>query len=1129
MENKVLAQLYENEVVKDVLGKNIHVGNLYPMEEALVLASAFQKDRKTRIVVKKNKYEAQQLYQRLSPLVDNVLLFVMEESLRVQMIASSPEDKEQMILSLNDCIFNDSPRIVICNTAAFLRYLPKKEVYESCCLSLEVNQEISMEELKKKLYRNGYIKVNYVDRPRSFATRGGIIDVYSLEYENPIRIEFFDTEIDSIRLFDEKTQRTIRTIDKVQIGPATDILFSDEEIQEIQSQVKEKLEKTCSKLNEDEKEILIDHIEKDLRNIENYDSENKLYLYYAYLHPDSILDYIDGEVILSSVEEVERFEKQLKEENISFLQEWAQDYRYLSKYSVFHDLVRLEKDKKFSYFHEFLDFENPIMSNIFPIEKMNSVKETLNQYSFHHLYIAVSPEHQKFIPLDELDCSYEFINCDFTEGFVYEDKLVITNHEIINKSFVKPRFRKKFKEGQILENILELQPNDYVVHEQYGIGQYLGIITKENNGKIQDYLHVIYAKGNSLYVPLSQFQLVRKYISKEGVGIKLSDLGTNKWKKTKEKVNQRVEEIAEKLVDLYALRNQNIGYAFPEDDALQEEFDNAFEYEPTEDQIIATEEIKQEMMKEKPMDHLLCGDVGFGKTEVAMRAAFKAIMSRKQVALLCPTTILSMQHYKSFLDRFDYTGARIELVNRFVPNAKIKEIMKDVKEGSVDIVIGTHKLLNKSFVFKDLGLLIVDEEQRFGVEHKERIKEVTNSVDVLTLSATPIPRTLQMSLIGVRTISQLNTPPAHRHPIQTYVMEKRGNVVKEVIQRELSRGGQVFYLYNKVSDIYSVAKKIQEAFPDIKVGVAHGQMNRETIEDTMMEFAENQFQVLVCTTIIETGLDIANANTIIIENADKFGLSQLYQIRGRVGRRERIGYCYLLVQPQKELTEQASKRLKSIKEFTQLGSGYKIAMRDLTIRGAGDMLGPQQAGFIDQIGLDLYLEMLANAIARKKGEVIPEKEEPQKVSNVRLNGYIPQQFTENDGDKLSIYQDIYRIKNVKELAEYETKVQDLYGRIPKEVAQLFEQKKLDIFMNVEGVDSLRELESSIVITMTPTWTNSCNGVKLFEVMNLISKKINLRLKNKKIEIAIMKKGKYLDLLMKVIYELENNEEIYAPR
>ncbi|MBQ0065660.1 MAG: transcription-repair coupling factor [Firmicutes bacterium] len=1129
MKNKILELLSGNDVVQEILKKNKHVGNLYPMEEALVLASAFQKDNKTRIIVKKNKYEAQQLYQRLSPIVDNVLLFVMEESLRVQMIASSPEDKEQMILSLNECIFNDTPRIIICNTAAFLRYLPKKEVYQSCCLELEVNQEFSMEELKNRLYRNGYAKVNYVDRPRSFASRGGIVDIYSLEYENPIRVEFFDTEIDSIRFFDEKTQRTIGTTNKIQIGPATDILFSDQEIQTIEEQVKEKLEKTCAKLNEDEKEVLIDQVEKDLRSIENYDADNRLYLYYAYLQPDSILDYVDGQVILSSQEEVERFERQLKEENITFLQELVQDYRYLAKYSVFHDLIRLEKNRKFSYFHEFLDYDNPIVSNIYPIEASNNILDTLRNYSFKNLYIALSEENRKALPLEELSCSYEFINPDFNEGFVYEDNLILTNHEIQKKTNIKPRFKKKFKEGQVLENILELQPNDYVVHEQYGIGQYVGIITKETNGRKLDYLHVIYAKGDSLFVPLSQFQLVRKYISKEGVGIKLSELGTNKWQKTKEKVNQRVEEIAGKLVELYAVRNQNIGFAFPEDDALQIEFDNAFEYEPTDDQLIATEEIKQEMMKEKPMDHLLCGDVGFGKTEVAMRAAFKAIMSNKQVALLCPTTILSMQHYKSFKERFGYTGARIELVNRFVPPAKIKEITKAVEEGSVDIVIGTHKLLNKSFVFKDLGLLIVDEEQRFGVEHKERIKEVTNSVDVLTLSATPIPRTLQMSLIGVRTISQLNTPPAHRHPIQTYVMEKRGNVIKEVIQRELSRGGQVFYLYNKVSDIYLVAKKIQEDFPDIKVGVAHGKMDRETIEETMMDFAENKFQVMVCTTIIETGLDIANANTIIIENADKFGLSQLYQIRGRVGRRDKIGYCYLLVQPQKELSEQASKRLKSIKEFTQLGSGYKIAMRDLTIRGAGDMLGPQQAGFIDQIGLDLYLEMLANAIARKKGEAPLEKAEPQKQSAVRLNGYIPEQFTENDGDKLSLYQDIYRIRNVKELAEYEKKVQDLYGRIPKQVAQLFEQKKLDIFTNVEGVDSLRELETSIIITMTPKWTNHCNGVKLFEVMNGISKKIQMRLKNNRIEIAIMKKGKYLDLLMKIIYELENNEVIYAPR
>ena len=701
---------------------------------------------------------------------------------------------------------------------------------------------------------------------------------------------------------------------------------------------------------------------------------------------------------------------------------------------------------------------------------------------------------------------------------------MLTEKELFIQKTKQRRYKKTFKEGQIIESVLELEKYDYVVHEQYGIGQYLGIVTKEVNKQKLDYLHIIYAGGDDLFVPLSQFQLVRKYISKEGVGIHLSKLGSDQWKKTKAKVNKKVEEIAERLIELYASRNENIGFAYAPDDALQQEFEEAFIYEPTPDQIRATEEIKREMEKPKPMDHLLCGDVGFGKTEVAMRCAFT---NGKQVVFLCPTTILSMQHYQTLSKRFAYTGANIALVNRFVSTKEIKEIKQKLAAGMIDIVIGTHKLLNKTFQYKDLGLLIIDEEQRFGVTHKERIKEMKNSIDVLSLSATPIPRTLQMSLIGVRTISQLNTAPAQRHPIQTYVMEKRGRVIKEIIQRELSRSGQVFYLYNDISKIYKVAESLQTLFPDAQIGVAHGRMSRDEIEKTMIDFANKVYDVLVCTTIIETGLDIENANTMIIENADRFGLSQLYQIRGRVGRREKIAYCYLMVQPNKVLNEQARKRLKSIKEFTQLGSGYKIAMRDLTIRGAGDLLGPQQAGFIDQIGLDLYLEMLGNAIKTKKGEKVEETKE--KTAKIAMNGYIPKEFTSNDGDKLSLYQDISKVHSPKELDAYKKRIEDLYGRIPASVEKLFERRRIDLFVNQPGVDSLMEKQNEICLTMDEAWSSQCDGVKLFETMNEISRKIQLSLKAGKIEIVINNQKNPYDLLMKIIQVLTEDGESYARR
>ncbi len=1131
MKSQILDHLSNNEVVQEILSQGEHIGNLFEMEEALVLASAFRQDHKTRIIIKNNRYQAQQCFQRLEPLVDDVLLFVMEESLRVQSIASSPEDNEQMLYTLTQCVLDPKPRLIICNVAAFLKFLPDVDVFRTNCFKLEVDQSIEMNTLKERLNMAGYSKVNYVDRPCTYASRGGIIDVYTLQYEHPIRIEFFDTDIESIRFFDEQSQRTIESISSIQFGPASDLLFTQEQRDHIHSIVQETLEKETKKLSEDQSQYLQDYIEADLRALDSFDIDPRLYWYFSFVSPKQLLDYVDGIVIFSSQEEVENYAKQLNEENIAFMQEMVQDARWLPKYMMFHDIYELEKKHTIQMFHQFLDYQHPIESHIQSIERVDlPLSEIIMNIHNKNVYFALDQEQRTRIQpmLEEVSFSYEWMDPIFYEGFSYENFAVYTAHELFSTNTIKKRFKKSFKEGQILSDVLDLHPNDYVVHEQYGIGQYLGIVTRNVQGKKLDYLHVMYRDGGDLYVPLSQFQLVRKYVSKEGVGIQLSKLGSDQWKKTKEKVNKRVEKIAKELVNLYAARNQNIGFAFSPDDALQREFDEAFEFESTPDQIQATAQIKAEMEKSKPMDHLLCGDVGFGKTEVAMRVAFKAIANGKQVAVLCPTTILSMQHFQTFTKRFENVGVNIGLINRFETSKNIKKVKEGLANGSIDIVIGTHKLLNKTYQFKDLGLLIVDEEQRFGVTHKERIKQMKNSVDVLSLSATPIPRTLQMSLIGVRTISQLNTPPAQRHPIQTYVMEKRGSVVKEIIQRELSRNGQVFYLYNNVERIYEIAKDLQRQFPDTKIAIAHGRMNREDIEHTMIDFQEQKYQIMVCTTIIETGLDIANANTIIIENADRFGLSQLYQIRGRVGRREKIAYCYLMVQPHKELSEQASKRLKSIKEFTSLGSGYKIAMRDLTIRGAGDLLGPQQAGFIDQVGLDLYLEMLANAIAKEKGENIEPKSQ-EKVADVQMSGYIPQNFTDNDGDKLSLYQDIKKVRTYSELDAYQQKIEDLYGTIPNQVQQLFERKRMDLFVNEDGVDSLIENDTRYQLTMSEHWTKHCDGVKLFETMNKISKSIDLRLKAGKIEITWMKKKNSYDLLNQIMSEIVMNGDIYETR
>lgn len=1116
MSNEILAALSASPATQQVLESGNDLGGLSFMEEALLYWAAFSKDHKSRIIIKKNKYEAQQLYARLSMLQEDVLLFVMEESLRVQAIAASPEEKESLLSSLA-LMRDETPRLIVTNTAAFTRFLPKRELFDSLCFRLSAGEQISMDALKEKLIRSGYARVNYVERPCSFASRGEIIDIYSLNYDHPVRIDFFDNEIDGIRFFDPSTQRTISSAESVEILPATDLLFSDEQIAQIEQDVNARLDEEVKKLPEDDAQTLRDAVESDLRMLAGYDPENRLYRYFAWTNSDSLLDYAKGELIFSPVESVEEFARKNMMENSAYMQEEVLDHRSLPRYTMFHDIYRLERLRKKMDIHNFLSFKNPVHTGISGVQAPgnNYLSWVPEEAKRKDVRFALEKEDIDLLR-EKMDISsMQFVPPLFYEGFSLPGLTVYTRHEIFHHRNRHTPYHKSFREGSVLTNVLELEKGDYIVHAQYGIGQYLGIVTREQNGKKSDYLHIAYRDGDDLYVPLNQFQLVRKYVSKEGAGTRLSKLGSGQWEKTKAKVSEKVEEIAGRLVDLYAARSEDIGFAFPKDDVLEQEFDEAFEYESTPDQLAATAEIKAEMEKPKPMDHLLIGDVGYGKTEVAMRCAFKAIAAGKQVAFLCPTTILSMQHYQTLQRRFEPTGARIALINRFVSEKELREIHKDLKNGQIDIVVGTHRLFSQAVQFKDLGFLIIDEEQRFGVEHKEKIKELKNSIDVLSLSATPIPRTLQMSLIGVRTISQLNTPPAHRHPVQTYLMEKKGPVVEEIIQRELARDGQVFYLHNRVMDIFRVAKDLQEKFPDASIGVAHGRMSREEIEAVMLDFANNKYQILVCTTIIETGLDIANANTIIIENADRFGLAQLYQIRGRVGRRERLAYCYLLLEPNQHLGQEAEKRLKAIREFTQLGSGYKIAMRDLTIRGAGDMLGPQQAGFIDQVGLDLYLDMLSEAIARKKG-VAPEKEPEMKKAQVAPAGYIPAPFTSSDGDKLSLYQDLKAVRSMHELEEYRKKIEDLYGRIPKEVLELFESRKMDLFVNEPGVDSLKENKNQIVITMDPKWSSEADGMRLFEAISRISRSINLAYKNREIQVSFEKKRQYRPTLFKIM-------------
>lgn len=1137
--NKILQELKENEAVKSILQKQSILGNLSLSEEALIIAAAYVQKREPLFIIKNNTYTAQKLYERLYALLeDQVLLFSVEESLRVEAIAASPETKANQ-MEVMAKLQTNQPYLCILNTAAAIRYLPSPNVFKQHCITLKKEEEFPYETLKLLLFEAGYTHVNRVDQPLCYAARGGIIDVYSMNYEYPIRIEFFDNEIDSIRYFDISTQRTIQVVEEVTIIPASDILYSKDEIKQIVEKANQELTHT-STLPKASKDQLEETINEDLDAIVNHRVESKLYRYHALLEEGfTIIDYVkDASIVISSKEEVHDAIKHIQEETIAYIQELYQEGLGLCKFSVYSDLQQVLMHHDVIEFGMFVDYKKPITSQIMTLSlgdinlertiheiieesrnrkvllsldesEIKQVKDILNQENM--LYHMHKED-------DDLVIGIQFVHGNFVEGFtcLKENISVYTSKELFHTVKQSARYGSKFKEAEVLHDYQELAIGDYVVHNQHGIGKYLGIVNKVVEGVHKDFLHIAYKGDDVLLVPLEQFRLIRKFVSKEGASPKLSKLGSGDWEKTKKKVSANIAELADRLIHLYANRDENIGYAFQKDSELQKEFENDFDYELTHDQAQAVKEIKKDMELAKPMDRLLCGDVGFGKTEVAARAAFKAVIDSKQVAFLCPTTILSLQHFKTFLKRFCNYPVHIEVINRFITPAEQKRIIREVKEGNIDILIGTHRLLSKDIQFKDLGLLVIDEEQRFGVEHKEKIKELKNSVDVLSLSATPIPRTLQMSLIGIRSLSQLNTPPMNRMPVQTYVIENNFSMIKEVIQRELARNGQVFYLYNNVKEIYNVARKLRSALPDVEIGVAHGQMARDDIEDVMMQFTNNTYQILVCTTIIETGIDIPNANTILIDQADHFGLSQLYQIKGRVGRSDRLAYAYLMYSPHRQLSEIAMKRLKSIKEFTQLGSGYKIAMRDLTIRGAGDMLGPQQAGFIDTVGIDMYIEMLNSAIMEKKGIKVEEKIELAKA-NVNVDAYIPSHFATEDYEKITLYQRMDAISTKKELLEMMDEIKDNYGRLPKAVQLLFEKKRLDIFINEPHVESFKELPKDIEIIFGDTWSNSIDGVKLFERMTTLSKDIMIRYKDKRI---IMRMPKIKDWLYIVLEVLE---------
>lgn len=1110
-------------------------------DEALLLTSAFLKLKRNIVVVKANQYEANMLYQKVMLLNEkDVSLFAVDESYRIEALAASPELLGQRIDTMYQLTKNE-PRILITHSQAIIRYLPTKQLFIDNCLKIKVGMQIDIYDLKASLLKSGYQSAIRVDQPFYFSKRGGVIDVFSIQYENPIRIEFFDDEIESIRFYNQNTQRTIENIDEITILPASDILYDDQEVTKVISKINDLRDSQAEILDELYLEDFLNKVSIDQENLRNHDTSFSMYSYYnLFNQTTSIGDYLDDPlIILSNSQDINFAYKNYLEENFYYYQELINVGKSVKGLNLFRDLYEVT-DKATIEFKSFATDEKDVIFNgrtimIDSQDEKTLISQIRSYLKLSTVIIALDDERQirlisellnrhelLYTMLDNSGEFYPGLNLVIDKigfGFelVDENIVVISSNELFKtKNVKKPKYF-KYKNAKVLKDYQELEVGDYVVHDNYGIGQYLGIKTLEVQGVHRDYLYVAYAGDDTLYIPVEQFNLVRKYSSSEGKVPKINKLGSSQWQKAKAKARNKVDDIADKLIEIYAARMNQTGYAFPVDNEMQLEFENAFGYELTEDQVRSVKEIKEDMEKPQPMDRLLCGDVGFGKTEVALRAVFKAILGNKQVAFLCPTTILSMQHYKTMLDRFENFPVKVALLNRFTSTKQKNQILKDLKEGNIDLLVGTHRILSKDVEFKDIGLLCIDEEQRFGVKQKEKIKEYRKTIDVLTLSATPIPRTLQMSLMGIRGLSQIETPPKNRQPVQTYVIEKNDVLIKQIIERELARDGQVFYLHNRTSNIANTADKIGRMVPGAKVVVGHGKMDKNEIEDVMMRFVNKEYNVLICTTIIETGIDIPNANTIIVENADKFGLSQLYQIKGRVGRSNRGAYAYLLYNPSKVLTEEASKRLKAIKEFTELGSGYKIAMRDLAIRGAGDILGGTQSGFIDSIGFDMFMKILQDSVNQKMGK--QEQEIDIKNVNVNVDGYIPHDYVSSDIEKLELYQRLDNTKTISAIDHLKTEFIDYYGKLPDEVAALIEKRKLDILASSKIIDVLEEKKGNIEITFSSDYSKNVKGDQLFEIVNRLFTRPRFKQIDNKIAIILPKGDQWLNRLNELISTL----------
>lgn len=1036
--------------------------------KALAIASSLEKE--DRIVLLMSTYgEAEGLVSDLISILGEELVypFLVDDAPMVEFLMSSQEKIISRVEALRFLTDSSKKGILVCNIAASRLILPSPNAFKDSIVKISVGEEYDQHAFIHQLKENGYRKVTQVQTQGEFSLRGDILDIFEISQLEPCRIEFFGDEIDGIRSFEVETQLSKENKTELTIFPASDMLLREKDYQRGQSALEKQISKTLSP-------ILKSYLEEILSSFHQKQShaDSRKFLSLCYDKTWTVFDYIEKDTPIffddyqKLMNQYEVFERELAQ----YFTEELQNSKAFSDMQYFSDIEQIyKKQSPVTFFSNLqkglgnLKFDKIYQFNQYPMQEFfnqfSFLKEEIERYKKMDYTIILQSSNsmgsktledmleEYQIKLDSRDktniCkeSVNLIEGNLRHGFHFVDEkiLLITEHEIFQKK-LKRRFRRQHvSNAERLKDYNELEKGDYVVHHIHGIGQYLGIETIEIKGIHRDYVSVQYQNGDQISIPVEQIHLLSKYISSDGKAPKLNKLNDGHFKKAKQKVKNQVEDIADDLIKLYSERSQLKGFAFSADDDDQDAFDDAFPYVETDDQLRSIEEIKRDMQASQPMDRLLVGDVGFGKTEVAMRAAFKAVNDHKQVVILVPTTVLAQQHYTNFKERFQNFAVNIDVLSRFRSKKEQTATLEKLKDGQVDILIGTHRVLSKDVVFADLGLMIIDEEQRFGVKHKETLKELKKQVDVLTLTATPIPRTLHMSMLGIRDLSVIETPPTNRYPVQTYVLEKNDSVIRDAVLREMERGGQVYYLYNKVDTIVQKVSELQELIPEASIGYVHGRMSEVQLENTLLDFIEGQYDILVTTTIIETGVDIPNANTLFIENADHMGLSTLYQLRGRVGRSNRIAYAYLMYRPEKSISEVSEKRLEAIKGFTELGFGFKIAMRDLSIRGAGNLLGKSQSGFIDSVGFELYSQLLEEAIAKRNGNANANTRTKGNAELIlQIDAYLPDTYISDQRHKIEIYKKIRQIDNRVNYEELQEELIDRFGEYPDVVAYLLE-------------------------------------------------------------------------------------------